>query len=193
MTVRRGSAALEFRHRLTNLSVNRVPFTWNLHVAHPATPTTTVHVPATRMLVEAPDTGRFGDGVAGVAWPVHDGADVSGTLDPSAGVTEFLHAADLREGWCAVVHGGAGAGLELRFDPSVFRTVWMWGVYGGWRGHQVLLTEPCTGRPGGLAAGIERGDAVWLDGGEVLETRVTATAFAAPGRRVPGDVSPLTI
>ena len=66
-------------------------------------------------------------------------------------------------------------------------------MYGGWRGHYVLLTEPSTGRPGGLAAGIERGDAVWLDGGEVLETRVTATAFAAPGRRVPGDVSPLTI
>ena len=57
----------------------------------------------------------------------------------------------------------------------------------------MLLTEPCTGRPGGLAAAIERGDAAWLDGGEVLETRVTATVFAAPGRRVPGDVSPLAI
>ena len=82
VTVRRGSAALEFRHRLTNLSVNRVAFTWNLHVAHPATPTTTVHVPAARMLVEPPDTGRFGDGVAEVGWPVHGGADVSGTLEP---------------------------------------------------------------------------------------------------------------
>ena len=65
-------------------------------------------------------------------------------------------------------------GPRLSFDPSVFRTVWTWGVYGGWRGHYVLLTEPSTGPPGGLAASVAAGTAALIAPGSVLETEVVA-------------------
>ena len=66
------------------------------------------------------------------------------------------------------------ATLPLSFDPSVFRTVWTWGVYGGWRGHYVLLTEPATSPPGGLAANVASGAAACIEPGAVLETSVVA-------------------
>jgi len=67
--------------------------------------------------------------------------------------------------------------LRLAFDPDVFRTTWLWGVYGGWRGHYLLLTEPCTSAPGGLASSIADGTAAVLAPGEELETTATATVL----------------
>jgi hypothetical protein len=94
--------------------------------------------------------------------------------DVGSGVTEWLYARELDEGWCAVTHPTAGVGLGLAFDPMLFRTVWLWGVYGGWRGHYVLLTEPATSPPGGLAANLAAGSAAWIEPGAVLETAVVA-------------------
>ena len=54
-------------------------------------------------------------------------------------------------------------------------------MYGGWRGHYVLLTEPSTSPPGGLARNVVDGTAAWLDAGAVLETAVTATVVAGDG------------
>ena len=95
--------------------------------------------------------------------------DVGAVQPPESGLLEWLHPRALREGWCAVTHPSRGVGLGLEFDPEVFRTVWIWGVYGGWRGHYVLLTEPSTGPPGGLARNVANGTAARLGAHEVLE------------------------
>jgi hypothetical protein len=60
----------------------------------------------------------------------------------------------------------------------VFPTVWLFGVYGGWRGHHVLLTEPSTSPPGSLAENAAAGTAATLAAGATLETEVVATVVA---------------
>ena len=57
-------------------------------------------------------------------------------------------------------------------------------MYGG-RGHYVLLTEPSTGRPGGLAGNVAGGTAAPIHPGAVLETEVVARILedARPGER----------
>jgi hypothetical protein len=97
----------------------------------------------------------------------------------------------LREGWCAVTHPSRGVGLELAFDREVFSTVWLWGVFGGWRGHYVLLTEPCTSAPGSLADNVARGQAAVLEPGDVLETSVVATVLAQVDPSGEGDRKPV--
>jgi hypothetical protein len=176
ITVRRDSLEIAFRHRLTNLGTRPEPYTWSLHVAHPIAPASRVLLPATRLGVADPEHSRFGAGCDEVSWPMHAGEDLQRVLGPERGLTEWLYARDLEEGSCAVVHGN-GVGLRLAFDPSVFRTVWTWGVYGGWRGHYVLLTEPSTSPPGGLAASVAAGTAALIEPGEVLETAVAATVL----------------
>ncbi len=175
VSLRRGSLAVSFRHRLENLGAHPVPFAWNLHVAHAIDPSSRVHVAADAMHVVTEQPGRFA-GRSVVAWP-HDEVDVAAVPPPDAGLTEWLYAGPLREGRCAVTHSARGVGLSLEFDPEVFPTVWTWGVYGGWRGHYVLLTEPSTSPPGGLARNVADGTAAWLEPGGVLETEVVATVL----------------
>jgi galactose mutarotase-like enzyme len=173
ITLRRDGLEIGFRHRLTNVGACPEPYTWSLHVAHAIGPGSRIVLPATRLGLADAEQARFGTGVREVAWPLHDGEDLQQVLGPERGLTEWLYTLDAREGSCAVLHD-TGVGLELTFDPSVFTTTWTWGVYGGWRGHYVLLTEPSTSPPGGLAVNVAAGTAPVIEPGAVLETSVSA-------------------
>lgn len=174
VTVARHGLDVWFRHRLTNLGPRPVPYVWNLHVAHPIGPRSRIGLPAKALRVVESQPGRF-EGVRAACWPEHEGIDLRAVPSPEAGLTEWLYTEAAQEGWCEVVHPDRSIGLRLAFDPEVFRTTWLWGVYGGWRGHYLLLTEPCTSSPGGLASSVADGTAAVLAPGEVLETSVTAT------------------
>ena len=126
-----------------------------------------------------------------MSWPNHDGIDLSRLPGPEAGVTEFLCADDLRDGWCTVTHPEQGLAVRLEFDPGVFRTPWLWGVFGGWRGHHLLLTELCTSRPGSLATAVADGSAGHLAAGDTLDTEVVITVSREFDRECAGDADPL--
>ncbi len=181
ITIQRDSPDVSFRHRLTNLGTQPVPYAWNLHVAHAIGPDSRIRLPVDGLQAVAAQPGRFADEAMPLRWPLHGDVDLAAMPPEDAGLTEWLHTVGVREGWCEVVHPSRSVGLRLAFDPEVFRTTWLWGVYGGWRGHYVLLTEPCTSPPGGLAANVADGTAAWLDPGAVLETHVTATVVDVAG------------
>lgn len=190
LTVRRDGLELRFRHRLTNLGRHRVPFTWNLHVAHAIEASSRVHLPARTMEAVPGQAGRFAAATGPLGWPEHVGIDLGAVGGEDSGVTEWLYTRELDEGWCAVTHPAAGVGLGLAFDAGVFGTVWLWGVYGGWRGHYVLLTEPSTGPPGGIEPAVADGTAAWLEAGAVLETTTVATVLEDVVGAGPADAPP---
>jgi hypothetical protein len=138
-----------------------------------------------------PPAPSLGD-VHAVTWPVNDGVDLSRLAGPESGVLEFLYAMDLREGWCVVTHPSEGVAVRIEFDKEVYRTPWLWRVLGGWRGHYVLLTEPCTSLPGNLATAVLNDSAATLAPGTSLETgiRVVVSRQFDPG--APGDQDPIT-
>ncbi len=176
LTVRRDSPEIHFRHRLTNLGTQPVQFFWNLHVAHAIDPSSRIVLPVHEVHAVSGWAERF-DGAQQLSWPEHSGIDLAAVLPPGAGLTEWLYTPDGEASEVEVFHPARGVGLRLAYDPSVFRTTWLWRVFGGWRGHYVLLTEPSTGPPGGLAASIADGIAATLAAGAVLETAVTATVL----------------
>jgi hypothetical protein len=182
VTLDRDGLEVRFRHRLTNLGSQPVPFAWSLHVAHAIGPDSQIHLPAETLAAVPSQAGRFAGSVRQVQWPLHDGLDLREVLPASSGVTEWLYTTGQPEGWCAVTHPSRKVGLRLDFDPNLFRTTWLWGVYGGWRGHYVLLTEPSTSPPGGLAQNVADGTAAWLQAGAVIETVVTATVVPSGDR-----------
>ena len=190
-TLLRDTRELTFEHRIENLSASEVRFMWNLHIAHPITFGSRVHLPATSMGVAGPTFGRLEEGKTRVPWPhVRAGLDFSRLPDASPGVVEFLHAEELRDGWCVVTHPGMGLALRLTFDREIFRTPWLWGVFGGWRGHHLLLTEPCTSLPGSLADAIANGSAARLGPGEVLRTAVSVEITDVFDPDAPGECDP---
>jgi hypothetical protein len=96
---------------------------------------------------------------------------------PEAATYDFFYATDLAGGWCAVTEPPAGIGFGLAFDPAILRSVWVFGAYGGWRGHYVTILEPCTGYPYALDTAIAQGTATRLGAGETIETSVTAVVY----------------
>ena len=149
ITVRRDSLEIEFRHRLTNLGTRPEPYTWSLHVAH-AIGAGLAGLPARHAARASPipSTSRFGAGC-------RRGLVADARRRGSAARARPRARADR----VAVRDGPAGrarapsctrtaSGLGPRLRPGASsRTVWTWGVYGGWRGHYVLLTEPSTSPP----------------------------------------------
>jgi len=189
----RGSASLLLRYRLENLGPRPIQFVWNLHVAHSLEQGSRALLPAGSLGTHEPYLGRAGGG--DYAWPRHvdEGGvdhDLSETLGPDSGLSEFLSARELREGWCAVVHPSTGIGLGLAFDVQVFPTVWLFADYGGWRGHHFLLTEPSTSPPGSLAENVAAGSAASLGSGAVLETVVVASVLTGTHTGMPADERP---
>jgi hypothetical protein len=126
---------------------------------------------------EPEQAGRFAAATDAIGWPNHGEIDVGAVQPPESGLLEWLYPRALRDGWCAVTHPSRGVGLGLEFNREVFRTVWIWGVYGSWRGHYVLLTEPSTSPPGGLARNVANGTAASLDAHGILETAVRAVVL----------------
>ncbi len=184
--VERRAAEVEVRYRLSNLGTRPVRFLWSLHVAHPATPGARLHLPAPRVSVHPPYLGRLPSSGGEAPWPRCGAHDLSVLPPPESGLTELLATRDLAEGWCAVSHPSRGLALSLRFDRAVFPQVWVFGAYGGWRGHTFVLTEPSTGRPGTLADNVASGTAPTLGPGEFLETTVVAGVLTESDASFPG-------
>ncbi len=190
ISVRRDGNSASVRLRLTNHGSRPFSFMWNQHIAHAVGDDSRVHVPASRMGVVGDPPSLEHDGT--VAWPVHAGRDLSRLGPPDSGRLEFLFALDLREGWCVVTHPSRSLAVRITFDKDVFQTPWQWRVLGGWRGHHVLLTEPCTSLPGSLAQSIENGSAAILEAGASIETEVNVTIASEFDRDAAGDEDPIT-
>ena len=67
----------------------------------------------------------------------------------------------------------------------------LWRVLGGWRGHYVLLTEPCTSLPGNLATAIDNGSAATLAAGASIETEMRVLVSRQFDPDALGDQDPL--
>jgi galactose mutarotase-like enzyme len=166
------AAELRVSYRLENLGHVPVEFMWDIHVAHAIRPGSRIHVAAGSVAPEPPFLGRVAGTQGAPTWPRTGDVDLSVAPPPETAHTEFLCLGDLERGACAVSHPDSGLAVGLEYSTDVFPYLWLFGVYGGWRGHYVLLTEPCTSPPGSLCENAARGAAARLKPGEALETEL---------------------
>lgn len=171
---------LRISHRISNHGPQALDFLWKLHPALRITPGARIDLPASHVLVDPGfrdrlDCERF-------TWPLaqrRDGGqvDVRAVPPPESASCDFYYATDLAQGWCALTDPSARAGFGLAFDPAVFRSVWVFGAYGGWRGLYTTILEPCTGYPYRLEDAIAQGTASRLAAGATLETEALAVLY----------------
>ena len=95
----------------------------------------------------------------------------------SAHSCDFYYGTGLSAGWCALTDGVTQSGFGLSFDPDVFRSVWVFGAYGGWRNHYTTILEPCTGYPYRLEDAIAQGSVSRIAGNTVLQTTLHVTLY----------------
>ena len=155
-------------------------FLWKLHPALAIHADSRIDLPARTVLTDPGFRDRLA--VERFQWPFasdHRGAPVDLRQVPpsSAATCDFYYAVELNAGWCALTDTRARAGFALAFDPAVFRSVWVFGAYGGWRGLYTTILEPCTGYPYRLEDAIAGGTASRLAPGTALSTEICAVVY----------------
>jgi len=90
-------------------------------------------------------------------------------LPPASGTMDFHYVTGLKEGWLALTDTKKKEGVALVFPKEVFRSIWLWLVYGGWRNTYVAAVEAWTGYPAKLSDAVDHGEYSQLKPGETLE------------------------
>lgn len=123
-------------------------------------------------VVEKVDTG-FGNLLCGrekQRWPTV--VDLATCRDVSSSSNEFVYVSDLPAGVCGVTDLGVGAWIRFEYPVEVFPYCWIFMSYGGWKGHNVVVLEPCTNYPKDLHEAVARGDTAVLEPGVPLDFQV---------------------
>lgn len=176
ITVRAGEPRIELRYRIHNAGPQPLDFLWKLHPALAISPHARIDLPACTVQLDPAFNARLAQ--QPFPWP-HARSTQGDLIDmrvpppASAATCDFYYATDLAAGWCALTDAQAGYRFALTFDPAIFRSVWVFGAYGGWRGHYVTILEPCTGYPYRLEDAVAQGTASRLAAAEEIETTVT--------------------
>jgi hypothetical protein len=172
-----GRPVARIRYRIENLGYRPFDFNWGIHPVQAITPNHRFDVPARRAEVDENGGGALGQKGHVYSWPVLGDLDVRRALGPEMCDFALHYLTELDDGWVACTDTVAERGFGLVFDRLIFPVVWLWLVYGGWRGYYHAIMEPWTGYPSRLAEAVASGRARYLDPGEALETTLTAVVY----------------
>jgi hypothetical protein len=134
-----------------------------------------------------------------VPWPLVAGrtgeaVDLSSIPSAAAHAHDMAYMHGMEEGWYAVVNRRQGVGFGLRWDHTLFPSLWFWQVYRGWAGYPwygmnyVIALEPVSSYPPTLADAVKAGTQLVIAPGAELHTRLLAVAFG--GRDEIHGISP---
>ncbi len=173
---------VSIRYELLNLGPLSTDFIWGSHPALAVNDSTLLHIPATSgsvQLSSSPSLGRPGQKYA---WPLletEEGqTDMSRVQSAETGKFCGHYATDLRGGWYAVEFAAEQLGLIFEFPLEHCPCLWMWLVYGGWRGHYHAIIEPWTSRPVNLAEAVQQNTHKRLGPGETFSIEVKLGIYA---------------
>ena len=64
---------------------------------------------------------------------------------PESRTWDLHYGTEFAEGWLAVTDTSRKVGFGMVFPKDIFRCIWLWLVYGGWREHYCVAVEAWTG------------------------------------------------
>jgi galactose mutarotase-like enzyme len=170
--------ALHMSFSVKSLSPIPLDFMWGTHPAFAVEAGTRLIIPARTCMVAQSNHPSLGSPGDSYSWPNINGTDMSLVPDISAGINCGHYATDLEDGWFAVETRGQG--ILYEFPLETCPNLWMWLVYGGWRGYHHAVIEPWTGYPVNLAQAFEQGRHSQLDPGSTFSVTVRCTAYHTP-------------
>jgi galactose mutarotase-like enzyme len=194
LTLRPGVPKLEMRHKVTNLGYTRFDFLWGIHPGLALTPSSRIDIPASKVVIdESSPNNRLGTQGSTYKWPfartaAGEEVDMRIVQPPGAKTLDMHFATEFNEGWLALTDTSAKVGFGLAFPKDVFKCIWLWLVYGGWRGLHCAAIEAWTGYPGRLDLAVKNGTHAFLQAGGSLncETRLVGyTGFSRVDRITP--------
>jgi hypothetical protein len=198
MALERGRATLILDERLTNEAGEPLDVMWGHHVAFGLPfldQGATIYTSARTLLAHeellgfAPRRLELGQRAQ---WPLARSAGgemIDMSVVPAraqASGREISYLTDFDgPAWYAIANRDQQAGFAMRWDGGLFRYLWLWQEFAYARGFPwwgrtyTMALEPWTSYPTlGLPEAIARGTQLTLQPGQVVTTRLAATAFA---------------
>jgi hypothetical protein len=173
---------IHLRYRLTNLGLTPLDLIWGIHPVLAITPHHRIDLPACKGLVGQSSGPTLGEAGQTYDWPLLPGSgetrDVSRVQPFEANVFGGHYATELSGNWFAVTNTQTQVGIGMVFPSDIFRCLWMWQVYGGWRGLYQLAVEPWVGYPVRLEQAIEAGRQRILPPNQPLEYEVGMVVYS---------------
>jgi hypothetical protein len=175
---------LRVRYEITNLGPRTLPFIWGTHPALEPSESMILRVPAKTGIVALASDPKLGSPGQRYTWPMFETSsgrvDMSQVLGRDAMINCGHYVTDLEAGWYAVEDVKSGTGFLLKFPLDLCPQLWLWLVYGGWRGYYHIILEPWTSLPVNLAEAVRNKTNRSLAPGEKFSVEVSATIYAKP-------------
>jgi galactose mutarotase-like enzyme len=172
---------VKINYEITNLGPAPVDFIWGTHPSLAVTPDMVLRIPARTGIVGLSSDQSLGAAGQRYAWPVIETpvgpTDMSRTRGIEAKMFCGHYVTDLEAGWYAAEDTKTGEGFLLSFPLEKCPYLWLWLVYGGWRGYHHVIVEPWTSYPVHLADAVRAGTSRRLAPGEKFSAEVRATIF----------------
>jgi hypothetical protein len=171
-------------YEITNLGPLPLNFIWGTHPALAPTAHMILRIPAKTGIVGLASSPTFGTAGQIYSWPLLESA--AGSIDMSRvqGVEAKAYCGhyvtDLEAGWYAVEDIETGSGFLLKFPVSVCKYLWLWLVYGGWRGYHHVIVEPWTSYPINLAEAVHGQTSRYLEPNDKFSVKICASLYTRP-------------
>lgn len=176
------SPVVKILYEITNLGPAALDFIWGTHPALAPTAHTVLRIPARTGIVGLSSDPVLGTPGEQYEWPrlaTPSGVtDMSRTRGIGANIFCGHYVSGLEAGWYAVEDTETGEGFLLSFPVETCPYLWLWLVYGGWRGYHHVIVEPWTSYPVHLADAVRGGTSRRLEPGAKFEVEVRAAIYA---------------
>jgi galactose mutarotase-like enzyme len=177
-TVTLRDRVVEMRFAIRSLSPIPIDFLWGTHPALAVEAGTRLILPPCTGIVAQSNDLSLGLPGEEYRWPFLHDRDMSVVPDISSGLHCGHYAKDLEDGWFAVETRGHGIVFDFPLETCPY--LWMWLVYGGWRGYHHAVIEPWTGYPVKLDEAYEENRHSILRPGETFTATIRCTTYSAP-------------
>ncbi|MCK6579387.1 MAG: hypothetical protein L6Q98_14945 [Anaerolineae bacterium] len=176
-------AVIHLRYRLTNLGLDALDLIWGIHPVFAITPNHRIDLPACTGWVGQSSGPALGEAGQVYSWSrLPNGVDASRVQPFEANVFGGHYATELSENWFALTDTVRHIGIGMVYPADIFRALWIWQVYGGWRGLYQLAIEPWVGYPVRLEQAIEAGRQRVIQPGEVIEYEAAMVVYTGLSR-----------
>jgi hypothetical protein len=182
ITLEAGTQIIRIDHRIKNTGTLPFDFNWGIHPACAVTPDSRIDLPHCRGIVAEAVGGALGDVETAFTWPYvpiqrGEKADLRFPFPREAATMSFSYLEGMEHGWLAVTDRPSESGFGLVFPHDIFRCLWLYLCYGGYRDLNVAIVEPWIGYPSKLSEAVLAGHYRTLAGGEILEATVHAVLY----------------
>lgn len=178
ISLKKEESSLFMKHRITNLSSSKLELNWGIHPTFNINSSWEIDIPAEEVLIEHsyPDNWLGKKGTK-YSWPYAINKERKRIdmrkIPPIEKNTHDLHYAyKLKDGYLSLVNRKENLGIRFIFPKEIFKVIWLWLVYGGWRGLYLAGIEVWTGYPVKLSDAVESGEYAELKPNGILNAEI---------------------